>query len=152
MSTSTIQSVRSAIKTNISSRLSTDAVTGVTVRQYPPTGTDTQLQDWIFLIEADATRQHLTFGATNTGKDVETYDFTGQVWVYKSGASEDDLSAAETRALAVFASVENAIRITDDSPDSSFHAQITRYKVTPYPDASNSVCVVEFTIEVEAHL
>lgn len=146
MTTSTIVSFRTAFASAISSQLSTDGVTGVTVNAYPQV--DAGRGDLIVLGDVSAAQTHLDFG----GDRDETYSLNGEVVAPKDGGHLSDATAAETRALAIFASIENTLRDDPTVSGSVFHAQIASYRSEVLIDERGYIGHIEFTIDVEAHI
>ena len=146
MASSKIGTTRAALKTLIVAQLS-----GVNVFSFLPGDKaleGTSSYEFVSLADVgSASQDHLVFG----GAREETFTMTGIVWVAKSGTGDTQAAAAEDRALVLLAGVEDAIR-GDDTPGTSFHAEVTGYRIRNGADDARAWSQVEFDIDVEAHI
>ena len=146
MSTSTIVAFRDALATAIGSQLTSDGTTGVTINKYPVV--DTSRVDVIFLKDAEATQEHLALG----GSREELYTLSGEVVAPQSGGSLDEASEAETRAILIFASIEDTLRADPTVTATVFNAEIASYKSAVVIDENGYIGHIEFTIDVTGHI
>jgi hypothetical protein len=146
MATSTISALRSALVSLIEARLTTDAVTGVTVSAWQiPNMTR---QDHLMLGGVEATQEDMTYTMRE-----ETYDVEGTIWIPRPGSNAVDASTVETRALVVFASVESALTGSPSVTGTVFDAEIRTYETNvQWFDDGWVAGVVVFNINVQAHL
>lgn len=145
MATSQVSVLREALRAAVAAQLPS----GVSVFAYPPgDGNTTSVAEYVVFNVATANQQHLAFGGSRQ-EDISLDVF---VYVRKSGAGQVEAKAAEDRALVLFADVEDAIR-NDPDLNAVFHVQVSGpNEVTPLVDAGNRLCVIEGTVEAEAHI
>lgn len=151
MATSSFQNIRTELASDITARLTTDAVTGVTVTEYPPTGALATKEDrvWIYRIRAD--QRDLTMGASGgLGEDLE---LTLYVYAPQRGGTEAEFQAASVRAETILASVENAVRTDPTISGAVLHATIASVEEEPSFDADgDAYALLEVTIAATANL
>jgi len=150
MATSKVGAVRSALKTLIEARLVTDGITAVDVRKFPPVNDANTTEDRIFLDVAEVSQEHHTF---QSGR-AEEIALSGKVTVMRSGSSEAEQQATETRALLLLGSIENGVRADPEASSSVFHVEIVDYTVTPQLVVNNQgvATEIEFELSVIAHI
>ena len=144
MASSQISDVRQALVT-----VFTNA--GHTAFAYPPgDNVTTSTKEFTYLDTVSSTQEHHTFG----GSREEQLRVEGVVFVSKAGASDAVAKTAEDAALAVVADLESGLRTTPGLSDADvFHAQFTGIESSEVlADPGNRVCVLRFTVGVEAHI
>lgn len=150
MGTSTFQNLRAALATLITARFTTDAVTGVTVFQYPPSGTQAR-EDMVWFGRITVDQEPLTMGGTGRGVDeLLTVDF--RIAAPRNGGTQTEAAAAETRAETILASVENAVRADSTVGGTVMFAEVDTFESTPTFDELGFVGVIEGTISCQANL
>lgn len=146
MATSSIGTVRAALKTLISSQLS-----GVNVFAFLPGDKAFEgATGYEFVSLSDVlsgSQEHLSFG----GSREEMFTMQGIVFVAKSGTGDTQATAAEDRALVLLAGVEDALR-GDDTPGSVFHGEVAGYQVRNGIGDARAWSQVEFEIDIVAHI
>lgn len=142
MATSQIGVVRAQIVSSWTARLATDGITGVTVTGFDP-GDEATKQDRAHIAEMRSSQQLLTMGAGTRSEDL---DIDGVIWILKPGAGQTISKNAEDRALAVFASLENALR-ADTSLSSVFlFGEVAELRSNMMATPDGILCVAEFTV------
>lgn len=150
MSTSKFQDVRAALKSLITARFTTDAITNVDVFEYQPMGNATREdQVWIGRVRVD--QEGLTMGGT--GRIVgETITLDLSVRAPRFGADQDDMKLAEQRAEAIWASIENAIRNGATVSSTVMFTEIDSFESVPDYDEQGAIGVIEAVIVAEANI
>lgn len=149
MATSTFENLRAGLVTEITSQLTTDAVTGVTVTPYPPLGDDWTRKDRIWFGSITFGQEPYTMGSG--GFRQETLTVEGRVWCPRHG--RDQQAGGEQRSETVFASVENALRNDITVGGVVFNVELASAESIPdHIDESGPIGYVEFEVEAEAHL
>lgn len=144
MSSSKFQDLRAALKTAVAARLTTDGVTDVDVFEYAPMQNATR-EDQIWFGRIRVEQEPLTMGGA--GRAVgETISIDVSVRAPRSGADQDDMKAAEQRAEAMWASVENALRADPDVSSTVMFTDIDSFESIPDYDADGAVGTIEATI------
>lgn len=142
--TSKFQDVRAALKTLITTRFTTDGVTGVDVFEYPPMGNTTR-EDMVWVGRIQVEQEGLTMGGT--GRQVgETITIDLSVRAPRSGADQDDMKLAEQRAEAIWASVENAIRNGSTVSSTVMFTEIDAFESIPDYDGEGAIGTIEATV------
>jgi len=149
MATSTFQNLRAGLVTAITSQLSTDAVTDVTVTEYPPLGDDWTREDRIWFASINWEQQPYTQGAS--GFRQETLTVEGRIWCPRFG--RDEQGGGEQRAETLFASVENCLRGDITVGGVVFNVELAAAESNPdHVDESGPIGYIEFDVEAEAHI
>lgn len=150
MATSRFQNLRAALVTAIVNRLSTDAVTGVTVTQYPPLG-DYARVDRVFLTEIRARQEPYTQGASGSRMEELEVDFIVQAPTF--GGTVEEHSDGEARAELILASVETAVRNDITVSATVFNIELESFTSSiAHIDDHGPYGFVEGTLVAEAHL
>ena len=151
MATSRFQNLRAAITTAITSRLTTDGVSGVTVTQYPPLG-DYAREDRVFLTEIRSRQEPMTQGGTS-GKRLEELEVDFIIQTPVHGGSVEEYADGETRAETILASVETAVRNDPTVSATVFNIELAEFTSSiQHLDEDGPYGWVEGTFEAEAHI
>jgi hypothetical protein len=144
---STIENLRSDLAADIVAQLTTDAVTGVTVREFPP-GDEATSTDLVFIGSITATQDHLVFG----GAREEALSAELFVHVLTPGAGDTPAATSEDRAMTILASIEDALRGDDTVSASVFHAQISEVESENFVTDDGRFCQLRVTVDAESHI
>lgn len=147
MATSTVATLRSNLATQITSRLTTDGITGVQVNEFPP-GDDMPSSDALFLGTIRVTQINHTFG----GSREEELTAEGFIWVVAPGAGDTNAAVAEDRAVAIFASVENELRADPTVNGAVFDSEVDGFDSDPMIHERGRATLLKFEIGAVAHI
>lgn len=139
MSTFTVSDWKAAFKTELEARPNLSGVAIVDAEQPLP---DTA-REAIILGDWEAQNRRLTYTV-----DQETYTVEGRIRVWKP----DSAKSARDRAIALLTEVKDQLVADPDTTATVFDTLFTGYKATEdvWSDQGR-VCVIEFTVDVEAH-
>ena len=147
MASSTIPAFRSALKVDIDTQLTADAVTGVTTFEFPP-GDQASQTDLLFIGKIRGGQSHLVFA----GQRIEELTADVIIFVLTKGAGDTAAATSEDRARTIANSVETAIRNDATVTASTFHAQITNSESDNGVDDRGRYCQWTITVDAESHI
>ena len=151
MSTSSFQNVRAALAALIVARLTTDAVTGVTVFEYRPMGDIATREDMVWIDRVRIDQEPLSMGGPSRLVD-ETVTLDLSVRAPRVGADQDDMKLAEQRAELIWASIETALRNSSSVSSTVMFADIEAFESIPDYDELGAIGTIEATVTAVANL
>jgi hypothetical protein len=113
--------VRKAVQTAWEARLVVDTITGVDVRLFHPMD-EYPKTDAAYLHNTTSYQEYQTMGYIS-----ERLEVSGRVTTFKAGVGDTSADAAETRALAILASLEAAL-----DADSTLGGAVTNIRLEQY--------------------
>lgn len=108
MATSRFQNLRVALASAITTQLTTDGTTGVTVTGYPPRGDQWTREDRVWLSEIRFNQEPYTQGSDGFREEELEVDLI--VYCPTFGGTIEEQTAGEARAELILASIETAVR------------------------------------------
>lgn len=150
MATSRFQDLRTALVTRIIARLAADAVTGVRVLEYGPTG-DTVREDLVWIGRIQVDQEPLSMGGASRMVD-ETLSLELHVRTPRHGASQADMKKAEERSETVWASIENDLRASSSVGGAVMFIEVDSFESDPTFDELGAVGVIDATVTASANI
>ena len=150
MATSTLNDFRSNLAANITTQLTTDAVTGVTVTKYPP-GDEAARTDQVFISRIETEQVRLVYG----GPRSETLTADVVVFVQQPGAGDTVADAVEARALTIAASIETTLRddpTVDSGTPAVWDAEYAGHASEPGVTPEGRYTELTVTVTAESHI
>lgn len=149
MATSKFHDIRAGLKTIIDARLTTDAVTGVTVLKYTPRNpAEYTREDLVWFGTVTTEQSQLAFG---TARD-ERLRIDGYVYAPKSGGSLTEADEAEARAETIFDSIQTAIVNSDTINGVMLFGEVETVESNVEYDDKGPFGIIQFTVAGVANL